>query len=94
MIMKLHIITIILIQYSILSIAQDNNLIKNGDFEKGNFNDTAKFCYNFKYNLKNWKCRTKQLHNGQWWHSPDWVYYYLNPNPISGDGYVFFQIMN
>jgi hypothetical protein len=58
-------ITFILIHYSVLSLAQDNNLIKNGGFENGTYNTSlnANSATNFKHNLEDWKCRMKNLHN-------------------------------
>lgn len=93
--MKLYIITFILIQFSMLSIAQNQNLIDNGGFEEGNCdyseNEFVNSASNFKDNLD-----SVYNHNGVLlelgYSLPQFKENY-NPARIPHDTYLYYQFL-
>jgi hypothetical protein len=91
MIMRQILLITLLVFLSMTIWSQNDNLIENGDFENGDYNYDKDEDYNFENNISDWECRMRELHTGERWHSPEWIYYYLNPDPISGDGLAKFS---
>lgn len=69
------------------------NILSNGGFENGNYNQSSTIEQNYRYNIEKWKHDGTYNSSGSG-HSPDWIDEAFSvgsvPHPIEGDRFVGF----